>query len=101
MTPIAELRGELAEIVGIVSHARTQAAAGDRFSLTRLPDRVAAVCQAIETLSGDAARPYRAVLEKLIEDLDAITDHISARSAELRLRLLGASGPADPETMSS
>lgn len=97
----AALRGEFAEIVGIVSHARTQAAAGDRFSLARLPDRVAAVCQAVETLSGDAARPYHAMLKKLIDDLDAITGLITARSSALQERLMAAGGPADPQATPS
>ncbi len=101
MTPKTDLRGELAEIVGIVSHARVQAAAGDRFSLARLPDRIATVCQAIETLPGDAARPYQAVLEKLIDDLDTITGLVTVRSAELQARLLAARGPADSETTPS
>ena len=69
--------------------------------MARLPDRIATVCQAIETLSGDAARPYKAVLEKLIDDLDTITGLVTVRSAELQVRLLAARGSADPEATPS
>ena len=99
MNPTPQLRGEIAEIVGIVAHARAQAAAGDRFNLARLPERVASLCQAIEAIPIDAANPYLDVMEKLIDDLNAIAGHVKDQSVELRRRLLErqSTGPADPE----
>ena len=100
MNATPQLRGEIAEIVGIVAHARAQAAAGDRFNLTHLPERVAGLCQAIEAIPSENAGPYLEVMEKLIDDLNAIAGHVKDQSVDLQRRLLElqSTAPADPET---